>query len=125
MLLLFALFHDSRRINDSVDPGHGSRGAELASELRGSYFEIADGEFDQLYYACESHTDGLTEGDISVQVCWDSDRLDLARVSGFTPKPEKLCTETAKDQEIIEWASARARSTYIPELLGKEWGQKV
>ena len=123
VLLLFAIFHDSRRVNDEVDPGHGLRGAELAAELRGSYFELADDKFEMLYYACESHTDGLTEGDLAVQVCWDADRLDLARVIGFTPKPEKLCTETAKDREIIKWASDRARSAYVPELLSKEWGQ--
>ncbi|MBU0756107.1 MAG: hypothetical protein KJ645_13270, partial [Planctomycetes bacterium] len=27
---LFALFHDSRRMNDAVDPDHGRRGADLA-----------------------------------------------------------------------------------------------
>ena len=91
VLLLFSIFHDSRRVNDEVDPGHGYRGAELAVRYRGRYFELADKEFDILYYACETHTDGLTEGNLSVQVCWDADRLDLARV-GFTPKPEKLCT---------------------------------
>ena len=32
---LFAVFHDSRRINESIDGGHGLRGAELAAELRG------------------------------------------------------------------------------------------
>lgn len=26
------------------------------------------------------HSDGYTEGDITVQVCWDADRLDLGRV---------------------------------------------
>jgi len=122
---LFSLFHDSRRVNDEVDPGHGRRVAELAAELRGSYFELTDDELDLLYYACEAHTDGLTEGDLTVQVCWNADRLDLARVSGFIPKPEKLCTETAKHREIIAWASDRARGASIPEFLGKEWGKEI
>ena len=105
VLLLFSIFHDSCRVNDTVDPGHGRRGVELAEELRWNCFEFTDGEFDMLFHACELHTDG----DLSVQVCWDADRLDLARV-GFTPKPEKLCTKAAKDSEIIAWASDRARS---------------
>ncbi len=29
---LFAVFHDSRRINEGVDDGHGRRGAELARD---------------------------------------------------------------------------------------------
>ena len=124
LLLLFSIFHDSCRVNDSVDPGHGRRGAELASELRGSYFELTDDEFDLLYHACESHTDGLTEGDLSVQVCWDADRLDLARVRTLCAESEKLCTEAAKDPEMIAWASDRARSAYVPELLSTEWNQR-
>jgi uncharacterized protein len=125
VLLLFALFHDSRRVNDAIDQGHGRRGADLAAEVRGRYFELPDDEFDLLYYACETHTDGLTEGDLTVQVCWDADRLDLARVRGFKPKPKRLCTEAARAPETIAWASDRARKTHIPELLSNEWGQKV
>lgn len=33
IISLFALFHDSRRINDATDPEHGARGARLAEEL--------------------------------------------------------------------------------------------
>jgi uncharacterized protein len=123
VLLLFSVFHDSRRVNDEVDKGHGRRGAELAAGMRGSYFELADDEFEILYYACESHTDGLTDGDFTVQICWDADRLDLARVHGFNPKPKKLCTEAAKDPDMITWATNRARSAHVPELLTTDWGQ--
>jgi uncharacterized protein len=123
VLLLFALFHDSCRVNDAIDPGHGRRGADLAAEMRGDYFELVDEQFDLLYYACETHTDGLTEGDLTVQICWDADRLDLARVRGFKPKSKRLCNMAAKDLETIAWASDRARSGYIPELLKTVWGQ--
>ena len=34
VLLLFAVFHDSGRVNDEVDPGRGLRGAELAAQMR-------------------------------------------------------------------------------------------
>jgi uncharacterized protein len=33
---LFAVFHDSRRLNDDWDPDHGKRGAEFAATLRGN-----------------------------------------------------------------------------------------
>ena len=34
VVLLFALFHDSMRLNDGHDPEHGHRGGGLARELR-------------------------------------------------------------------------------------------
>src|SRR5262245_3558974 len=54
---LFALFHDSRRVNDCWDDGHGARGAEFARALRGSLFELSDHQFEILHYACTWHTD--------------------------------------------------------------------
>ena len=49
---LFALFHDSRRLSDGKDPDHGPRGAQLAEQWRGRYFDLADPEFDLLCTAC-------------------------------------------------------------------------
>ncbi|HEY6073352.1 MAG TPA: hypothetical protein VIV15_08190, partial [Anaerolineales bacterium] len=97
---LFAVFHDSRRMNERVDHGHGRRGAALARELRGTAFDLDDGRLALLEYACAEHTHGLTTGDISVQVCWDADRLDLLRV-GIQPHPNLLCTEAAREPEIL------------------------
>jgi uncharacterized protein len=48
---LFAVFHDSRRINEGFDDGHGNRGADLAAELRGKLFSLSDHDFDLLYTA--------------------------------------------------------------------------
>ncbi len=118
---LFAVFHDARRINEVVDFGHGQRGAELAAELRGDLFELSDADFELLYEACAHHPDGLTEADITVQTCWDSDRLDLRRV-GMVPAPKKLCTPAAKTWEIIRWAHGRAAFQVVPEMVKQEWG---
>lgn len=120
VVILFAMLHDSRRLNESIDPGHGRRGAELAKTLRGSLFEVSDLEFDLLYEACVSHTDGKTEGDITVQTCWDADRLDLGRVR-IWPKPKHLCTEFAKNPEIIAWANQRSETKHTPEFVYSEW----
>src|SRR5262245_37806906 len=54
---LFALFHDSRRLNDGWDPGHGARGAEFAASLRGRMFQLEDDEFWLLKEACIWHTE--------------------------------------------------------------------
>src|SRR5436190_7503821 len=43
VVALFALFHDSRRIDDyDVDEGHGLRGGEFARSLRGSLVHLDD-----------------------------------------------------------------------------------
>jgi uncharacterized protein len=121
VLLLFCLFHDACRVNDGWDKGHGRRGAELALRLRGEAFELEPRRFDQLYHACALHTDGLTEGDITLQTCWDADRLDLARAS-ILPRPDRLCTPAARQAEVIAWATERSRKRDVPSWLASEWG---
>ena len=117
---LFAIFHDAGRNDEGTDRGHGHRGAELAEKLRGLFFEISDEEFALLYMACFYHTDGHTDGDITVQTCWDADRLDLGRV-GKTPDPRYLCTTVAKDSDLIAWADSRARQGVVPQFAVREW----
>ncbi len=117
---LFAVFHDARRVNDQRDDGHGQRGAELARELRGSYFELDEARFSLLEYACREHTSGFIKADPTVQVCWDADRLDLLRV--FTrPSPRLLCTDAARQPEIMAWANGRALRLEVPELVRTIW----
>ena len=92
---LFALFHDSCRLNDGWDPGHGARGAELAASLRGKSFQLSDQDFELLHYACVWHTDGVSHDDPRVATCWDADRLDLDRV-GIIPDPRRMCTDAGR-----------------------------
>ena len=116
---LFALFHDSRRENEWTDPGHGERGGDFARELRGTLVHLDDDRFELLYEACRLHTDGLTDGDPTVQACWDADRLDLGRVR-ITPSPHLLCTDAAR--KLIDWAHPRAEAgTQAKEVL-EVWG---
>lgn len=77
---LFAVFHDCMRWNDSVDPGHGRRGAEYAAQIRKELINISEDDFDKFYYACEWHTDKRTTDDRTIAACWDADRLDIGRV---------------------------------------------
>jgi uncharacterized protein len=105
---LFAFLHDARRENDGYDPEHGVRAAALAAELRGQYFDLGDAQFEWLTLACHGHSDGLITGaDVTVLTCWHANRLDLGRV-GKRPDPRRLCTDAARDVEIISWAYARS-----------------
>jgi len=118
---LFALFHDSRRINEGTDPGHGQRGAEFATELRGDLFDLSDADFELLRSACTAHTDGGTTGHVTVRTCFDADRLDLGRV-GTYPQPGRLCTDAAKSPAMIRWADGRAAVEAVPDFVREEWG---
>ena len=95
VITLFALFHDACRENEYADPLHGTRGARLAERLHGKLFTATDAEMILLIDACTRHSDGHLEADITVQTCWDADRLDLPRV-GIEPLPEFLCTDAAR-----------------------------
>jgi len=105
---LFAFLHDSKRLNDGVDPDHGRRAAESAKTFRGSLIKLSDEDLKLLVFACEYHSDGLTEADITVQTYWDADRLDLGRI-GVKPKARYLCTSVAKEPAIIERAFLRSQ----------------
>ena len=119
VVTLFALFHDSRRINEHTDTGHGHRGARYARSLRGKLVHLNDVDFELLFDACSLHTDGLTEGDVTLQTCWDADRLDLGRV-GITPEPKLLCTDAARG--LLDWAHGRATLGFEPDFVADVWG---
>ncbi len=121
VMQLFALLHDSQRLNECTDPGHGRRAADFARTLRGDLFELPDADFELLYRACAGHTHERTHSDITIQTCWDADRLDLGRV-GITPEPDRLCTQPAKTPEILKWADARACFRVVPEFIESSWG---
>ncbi len=117
---LFAVFHDCRRVNEDRDPSHGQRGAEFAAGLRGTAFEMSDPDFKLLRIACVHHTDGKTTADVTVQTCWDADRLDLGRV-GIKPHPSRLCTPAARSPEMIAWAYKRSVCEHVPEFVMAQW----
>lgn len=104
---LFALLHDHKREDDGYDFGHGMRAAEELHNLRGKLFDLPDNQFEMLWHACAYHSDGLTRECLTVQICWDADRLDLARV-GITPAPRYLCTDKAKSRYVIDAAIKRS-----------------
>jgi len=110
---LFAWLHDSCRLDDGRDPDHGPRAATFARELRGVWFDLEEARFELLLQACEHHTRGRVEAPVTIATCWDADRLDLGRV-GTEPDPALLCTEPARDPEVIRWALTRSLAGTVP-----------
>ena len=78
---LFCLLHDTQRHNERRDPEHGARAADYAHSIQGKWFDLSSEDMELLDEALRYHSDGYTEADITVEVCWDADRLDLGRVS--------------------------------------------
>ena len=114
---LFALFHDSRRENDCIDPEHGARGAALAASMHGIHFDLPEAHFDLLHEACTWHTDGHHHKDSTIGTCWDADRLDLGRV-GMIPDPQYMSTGFAR--EIAAHGSIRPWLHLVDEGMTPE-----
>jgi uncharacterized protein len=95
---LFAFLHDSQRENEYTDRDHGLRAADYAQRLNGTYFSLAPERMETLSIAMAGHSQGLIHEDLTIQTCWDADRLDLGRV-GTKPKPKYLSIEGAKHIE--------------------------
>ena len=83
--------------------------ADLAAHLHGKLFDATSEELALLTDACERHSLGLTKADVTIQTCWDADRLDLGRV-GIKPHPKYLCTAAAKASAVIQAAFLRSNA---------------
>jgi uncharacterized protein len=120
LVLLFGLLHDTRRENEHVDPGHGSRAASYARMLAASgALALGGHRLETLCEAMELHSDGLVSDDPTVAVCWDSDRLHLPRV-GIDPKPHLFSTDRARlPGPLARAARLRESPPAWGELLGR------
>ena len=94
VLSYFAYFHDCMRENEYRDKGHGPRAAVFAKEHR-NLIPLNDIQFKQLTDACKGHTYGTRPDCVTINTCWDADRLDLGRV-GITPDASRLHNSEAK-----------------------------
>lgn len=111
----FALLHDSQRHNDGEDPEHGSRAAQFARMLwQEGELSLSLTQMSLLEQACRGHCEGRTDAPLTVQVCWDADRLDLGRVC-IRPDPYRLCTAAAKEPARIEQAWRWSRGGSAPD----------
>ena len=88
----FAYLHDAGRMSNHEDPEHGLRSAEIAATIRDTILRDLSGEqFEKLVIACREHTRTQRTGDITIDTCFDADRLDLPR-AGIIPDPKKMAT---------------------------------
>ena len=93
VIMCFAYLHDSERINNSVDDEHGSRASAFIDTIRNTELrELSDEQIRKLKRACELHTIEHRTGDITIDTCFDADRMDLLRV-GIMPDPKRMATK--------------------------------
>jgi uncharacterized protein len=111
LVLLFAMLHDSMRVDDGTDAGHGPRAARFAENLQGQAFILPEGDLHILMDACARHTDGHLSDDPTTAVCWDADRLNLWRI-GRKPQPQFLSTQAAKRPVFVDWSEYVERQSF-------------
>ena len=101
---LFAYLHDAKRENEDDDLEHAKRAGIFVKELYNKkLFCVSKGQLDKLSFACEHHSNSnVKSDDITVQTCWDADRLDLYRI-GIIPDKLFLNTDFAKQDSVIEF----------------------
>ena len=92
---LFALLHDSCRLDDGADFLHGPRAADMLGEIAGTLFTLEPDRFELLEYAIRHHTGGQTSDDLTIGTCWDADRLDIGRV-GIIPHQGYMSTKPGR-----------------------------
>jgi uncharacterized protein len=104
---LFALLHDSRRIDDDEDPDHGDRAAALVHDLATDALLALDAaRVALLAAACARHALGDVSQDPTIGCCWDADRLELSRLH-IRLRDRYLSTAAARDPDLqhIAWVN--------------------
>lgn len=97
VVALYALFHDSMRLNDGADPGHGLRGYHLWERFYQIHSDASISRYfshrrrELLFEACVEHSNGERSTDPTIATCWDADRLDLHR-KGIWPDARYMST---------------------------------
>ncbi len=116
----FALLHDSKRVNEEADRGHGRRAAVFIDEI-GAHLSLTDGQIDLLKQACSGHDLGHTEANPTIGCCWDADRLDLSRL-GRRPYSRLLSTAAAQNADLQTWAWERGSLAIYDRDVANDWG---
>lgn len=100
---LFAVIHDSKRLNEGTDPNHGPRAAEFVRKLwiNGFLKGLGEGQILSLVDCCHEHTYVRNHSDLNVRVCADSDRLDIGRI-GVQVDPRFMLTQQSHLAEYFD-----------------------
>ena len=94
------MLHDSKRHDEFQDKHHGKRASEFVQILLAeSSINLNEEDSSRLIYVCANHTYSDKKhplfNDLIVQICFDSDRLDIDRV-GYMVNTKYLATDYAK-----------------------------
>ena len=108
----FALIHDVMRNNEDEDIQHGNRAAAFIDVFAKDWIHLSNDQIEQLKEAVRYHSMGRLTRDITIQSCWDADRLDLGRV-GIRPNSTYLGTKIARDSEFLEAAYERSKQRFV------------
>ena len=93
VIMAFAYLHDSERMDNGYDVEHGARASKLIDTIRHTELRaLNDEQIRKLKRACELHTIEHRTGDITIDICFDADRMDIGRV-GIKPLPERMATK--------------------------------
>lgn len=93
VILAFAYLHDSERRDNAEDIEHGKRASLLIDRIRKTELRsLSDEQIAKLKRACEFHTTEHRTGDLTIDTCFDADRMDLLRV-GIMPDPKRMATK--------------------------------
>ena len=92
---LFAILHDSCRLDDGADLLHGPRAADMLGEIADEFFTLEPDRLELLEYAIRHHTGGRASDDPTIGTCWDADRLDIGRV-GIIPHQRYMSTKPGR-----------------------------
>lgn len=107
VIIAFAYLHDAERRDNGYDVEHGLRASKFINTIRTSLLkEMNDEQIAKLKRACELHTTEHRTGDITIDTCFDADRMDLLRV-GITPIAERMATkrgaEAVSNPDYSDW----------------------
>lgn len=99
VILAFAYLHDAERMDNGRDLYHGQRASKLIDSIRHTYLSaFNDEQIGKLKRACSLHTVQHRTGDLTIDICFDADRMDLPRV-GIMPLPRRMATQ--KGAELV------------------------
>ncbi|MDO8496344.1 MAG: hypothetical protein Q7S43_02805 [bacterium] len=100
VVALFSALHDIFRQDEYGDPEHGIRAAEFVKTFSPKgLLSVNNNQLKQLEYACRYHSvRDARSNDLTIQTCWDADRLDLYRL-GEVPDDKYLYGDKAKKRE--------------------------
>ena len=92
----FAYLHDIMN-NGINNDNHGEKAANYIDEVRNIYLQdLSESQIEKLKKACALHSTTIATGDITIDVCFDADRLDSPKFDRVTD-PEKMATRIGKD----------------------------